>query len=146
MEQPVEIRMPIAIRVYGVCFGLLWVGTLIAMTTRARSSQIPFAVLMGIVGVAFIYRVFGMKVVADGSGLLVRNLYRTWRFRRDEVEEFRLGRSVPALPFGQVIHVLLRNGEMVTADVTMRPWILFGGRAKLERTMHELRRWLSRTA
>jgi hypothetical protein len=144
MGQRVEIRMPIAIRIYGVCFGLVWVGFLIVAITRSGPSQIPFAVFMAIIGVAFIYRIDSMKVVADGSGLLVRNLLRTWRFRWGEVEDFRLGRSMMAMPFGQVIHVLLRNGEVVTADVTVRPWILFGGRAKLERTLRELRRWLSR--
>jgi hypothetical protein len=144
--QPVEIRVPIAVRVYGVCFGLLWVGFLIVGITRSEPSQIPFAGFMAIFGVAFIYRIDGIKVVADESGLLVRNIFSTSRFRWGEVEDFRLGRSMMGMPFGQVIHVLLRNGEVVTADVTMRPWIMFGGRAKLERTLQELRRWRPRQA
>jgi PH (Pleckstrin Homology) domain-containing protein len=101
---------------------------------------------LAIFGVTFIYRIDSMKVVADESGLLIRNLLRTSRFPWGEVEGFRPGRSMMAMPFGQVIHVLLRNGEVVTADVTARPWILFGGRARLERTLQDLRRWLPRQA
>ncbi len=145
MGQPIEIRLPIAIRIYGACFGLVWVGFLIAAITSSKASEIPFAAFMAIFGAAFIYRFVGVWIVADESGLLIRNLYRTWRFRWDEVDDFRLGRPM-AMPFGQVIHVLLRNGEVVTADVTASSWTLFSGRAKLERTLQELRRWLSRQA
>jgi hypothetical protein len=33
------------------------------------------------------------------------------------VEDFRLG-TMMGMPFGRVIHVLLRNGEVVTLDIT----------------------------
>jgi len=141
MSQPVVVRIPIAVRVYGVGFGLVWVGFLVVASIKSERSQVPFTVLMAVIGVALIYRIDSMKVVADGSGLFVRNMYRTWRFRWGDVEDFRPGRSFMGLPFGQVIHVLLRNGGIVTLDVTARPWVLFGAPAKFEGTLQALRGW-----
>jgi hypothetical protein len=69
--------------------------------------------------------------------------FRTWRFDRAEIEDFRLGRDAIGLPFGQVIHVLLRNGEVVTADASWASWgFLFGGRAKREEVIRRLSEWL----
>jgi hypothetical protein len=48
-----------------------------------------------------------------------------------EIEDFRLGRAAVGQLFGQVIHVLLRNGEVVTADASWASWgFLFGGRGQ----------------
>jgi hypothetical protein len=143
MRQPVEIRLPAAIRVYAVCFGLLWVGGLVAATITLPLSEAPFAILMMAFGGALILRMESLKFAADESGVLVRNFYRTWRFRWDEVEDFRLGRPMMAMPFGQVIHMLLRNGEVITIDVTAAHWaFLFGGKVKREQTLQRLRLWL----
>jgi hypothetical protein len=80
--------------------------------------------------------------VADESGLLVRNLYRTWRLPWDEVEDFRVGQAMMGMPFGKVIHVLLRNGEVVKVEVTIKPGVFSGGGVLLEQTLQRLRPWL----
>jgi hypothetical protein len=47
------------------------------------------------------------------------------------------------LPFGWVIHALLRNEEVVTLDVAAYSWSLaFGAKAKREEILHRLRKWL----
>jgi hypothetical protein len=69
--------------------------------------------------------------------------FRTQHFRWDEVEDFRLGRVMNGLPFGWVIHALLRNEEVVTLDVAAYSWSLtFGARAKREQILNRLREWL----
>jgi len=139
MRQPVEIRQPAAMRVYAVCFGLLWVGILVAVIITSPLSGAPIPVLMTALGGASFFRMESMKSVADESGLLVRNFSRTWRFRWDEVEDFGLGRPIMGMLFGQVIHVLLGNGEVITLDVSAFNWgFAFGGRAKREQNVTEI--------
>lgn len=131
-------------QIYFACFGLLWVGLLLGSLTRSRSDA-PIALLMIVLGGAFIVRTWSLKFVANESGLLVRNFFRTWRFGWDQVEDFRLGRGGMAMPFGQVIHVLLRNDEVITLDITASHWsFLLGGKEKRERTLKMLREWLPR--
>jgi hypothetical protein len=98
---------------------------------------------MAALGAAFILRAWSIRFIADESGLLVRNLFRTWRLRWDEIEDFRLGQPVMVIPFGRVIHVLLRNGDVVTLDITTMHWVFaFGGKAKQEQVLERLRAWL----
>lgn len=142
MRQPVQIRQPLVVRIYIVCFSFLWVGLLLWGVVTSPSVA-PGAIFMLAFGVAFVVRIEGLRLVADESGLLVRNFFRTWRFGWAEVEDFRLGRPVMGLPFGQVIHVLLRNGEVVTADISASHWgFTFGGNAKREQLLQRLREWL----
>jgi hypothetical protein len=96
--------------------------------------------LFGVVGIAFIARIASLRVLADESGLNVRNFFRTQDFGWEEFEDFRLGRPMSGLPFGWVIHALLTSEEVVTLDVTASNWILaFGGRAKREQVLNTLR-------
>ena len=126
-----------------MCFGLLWVGILVAAIITSPLSDAPIPLLMIALGGALIIRMESMKLVADESGLLVRNFSRTCRFRWDEVEDFRLGRPMMGMLFGQLIHVLLRNGEVITLDVTAFNWgFAFGRRAKREQSLRRLREWL----
>jgi len=144
MRESLQIRQPAGIRVYAVCFGLLWVGIfLVAAIITSSLSDAAIPLLMIALGGALISRMESMKLVADEFGLLVRNFSRTWRFRWAEVEDFRLGRPMMGMLFGQVMHVLLRNGEVITLDVTAFNWgFAFGGRAKREQTLRRLREWL----
>lgn len=145
MRQPTEIRQPTAMRIYFVFFGLLWVGALLVPYGIRWRSDALVILLFGVVGIAFIARIASLRVLADESGLNVRNFFRTQHFRWEEVEDFRLGRPMSGLPFGWVIHALLTNDEVVTLDVTASNWILaFGGRAKREQVLNTLREWLPR--
>jgi hypothetical protein len=76
-------------------------------------------------GVGFTSRMAMVKLQVDESGVVVRNFIRTWRFDGSENEDFRLGRAAVGQLFGQVIHVLLRNGEVVTADASWASWDSF---------------------
>jgi hypothetical protein len=122
MREPIEFRQPAPVRIYFVCFALLWVGSLVAFGIRSPSDAL-ITVLVSAIGVAFIIRIWSVKFVADESGLVVRNFFRTLRLGWGEVEDFRLG-TMMGMPFGRVIHVLLRNGEVVTLDITASHWTL----------------------
>jgi hypothetical protein len=142
MRQPVVIRTPLLLRMYVIGFMAFWVGAVFSFPIASPSDALLVTVMVAF-GVAFASRMAMVKLQVDESGLLVRNLVRTWRFDRAEVEDFRLGRDAMGLPFGQVIHVLLRNGEVVTADASWASWgFLFGGRAKREEVLLRLREWL----
>lgn len=142
MREPTQIQQPLAMRIYCLFFGLLVVGTMVPPAIRSGSDGI-FILLFTVVGVTFIARVALLRVLADESGLHVRNVFRTQHFRWDEVEDFRLGRPMGGLPFGWVIHVLLRSEEVVTLDVAVYSWSLaFGARAKREEVLNGLRQWL----
>lgn len=143
MRQPLEIRPPAVLRVYVVCFGVPWVGLLVAAILNSPLSTTPIAAVMIVVGLALVVRMPSLKVIADASGVLIRNFYRTWRFRWAEVEDFRLGRATMAMPFGKVIHMLLKDGEVVTMDVTATGWgVWFGGKERREQMLQRLRKWL----
>lgn len=136
------IRTPLLLRVYVIGFMVFWVGALLSFPTASASDALLVAVGVAF-GVAFASRMAMVNLQVDESGVLVRNFVRTWRFDRTEIEDFRLGRDAMGLPFGQVIHVLIRNGEVVTADASWASWgFLFGGRAKREEVLRRLREWL----
>ena len=117
---------------------------MVAAGIRSPSDAL-ITLLMAALGTAFVIRIWSIRFVADESGLLVRNFFRTWRFRWDEVEDFRLGRQMMMMPFGRVIHVLLRNGEVLTLDITASHWAFaFGAKARQEQMLQRLREWLPR--
>ncbi len=72
MREPIEFRQLTAMRIYVVCFALVWVGSLVALGIRSPSDAL-ITVLMIVIGVAFIIRIVSVKFVADESGLMVRN-------------------------------------------------------------------------
>lgn len=138
------MRQPAAVRVYIICFSLLWI-VLSATSMIASPFNTPIAMILIVFGLALGIRIMFLKVVADESGLLVRNFFRTRHFGWDEVEDFRWGRPVMGMPFGQVIYLLLRNGEVVTLDISASHWAFaFGRKAKREQMLQGLREWLPR--
>ena len=145
VPEPLRIGQPILLRVYIGAFGVVWCGLVAAgfldLVPRPES-----LLLLGMFafGASLTYRMFRLEVVADPSGLLIRNYYRTRRYDWSEVEDFRVGGPMLGMPFGQVIHALLVNGEVVTLDVTMRPWA-FGRGAVRERYLRQLREWVGRS-
>jgi hypothetical protein len=47
------------------------------------------------------------------------------------------------MPFGQVIHVLLHDGEVVTMDITAAHWAFtFGRKERRVQMVQRLRAWL----
>jgi len=143
MRQPVEMRQPMAARIYIICFSLLWIG-LSTASMIASPYNTPIAMILIAIGLAFGIRITSLGFVADESGLLVRNFFQTRQFGWGEVEDFRWGRLM-GMPFGQVIYALLRNGELVSLDISASYWgVPFGRRPKMEQMLQRLREWLPR--
>ena len=138
------IRPPLWTRVYIVAAGIVWVAVLLGSLFEPSTPAPLVPVLITIVGIVFFARILRQAVIANEEGLLVRNIYRTSRYRWHEVEGFRTGR--PSFqPFGKQIHVLLRNGEIVPIDVSIRFWRFSGGEAKVQEMLTRLRAWLPPT-
>lgn len=145
VPEPLRIHQPIAVRVYIGIFGVVWCG-FVAAGFVSLAPHPDSLILFGMFafGATLTYRLFRLEAVADDSGLLVRNYYRTRTYKWPEVEDFRLGSPTMGLPIGKVIHVLLANGEIMTLDVTMRPWLLRRGKQKLDGYLRQLRAWVGR--
>ncbi|MEA2826269.1 MAG: hypothetical protein QOG43_708 [Actinomycetota bacterium] len=136
----VVIRQPLVLRFYVVAFFIFWSSFLVRFLLDAFC---PIPVLMLAFGVTVAYRTVHLGVTADERGLLVRNTARTRRLERSEIEDFRIGDAPMGIGRGQAVHVLLGNGSVMALDVTMRPWLLRRGRAKLEGHLAALRSWLA---
>lgn len=142
MRQAIEIRQPAAVRIYVVAFTVFSVAVLVWGGIPSPVDAL-ILVFMAAFIVALAARIQMLKLVADDSGLLVRNFFRSWRFKWAEVEDFRLGTPPMGMPFGRAIHVLLRNGEVIAVDVSASNWgLLFGGKTKHEQLLKRLREWL----
>jgi Bacterial PH domain len=132
------MRQPAAATIFLICsmLLLLWFGVLVVVSPSGIS-----LIGLGVIGVvlALAARTLLLKVVANESGLFVRNTLRTRRFTWNEVEDFALGQQLGA----DVVNVLLRNGHVVPLDVTSISWpFVRGETAKREQTMETLRQWL----
>jgi apolipoprotein N-acyltransferase len=141
----VQIRQPLALRIYIAAFGVFWCGILVTGLIATGAGIAVFAVPMLAFGMTLCFRLFRLGVDADAAGLMVRNNFRTKRFTWDEIEGFRIGSPQMGMPFGKVIHTLLRDGEIFTLDVTMRPWMIPGARHKLDSYLASLRAWVPQT-
>ncbi len=145
VPQPVEIEQPLLIKIYVGGFGIFWcvalLGGIVASVADGAIGALVPLLLMLAFGATLCYRIFSLEAIADTRGLRVRNYFSTKTFDWDDVEDFRLGGPMFSMPFGKVVHVLLRDREIVTLDVTMRPWLLSSGRRKLDGWLQMLREW-----
>jgi hypothetical protein len=140
---PLVIRFPLWVRIYGYAFGALWVGILAVGFFGSDDfdpASVVFVVGFMAIGVAFVARMVRTAVIADDTTLLVRNFYRTKRFSWQEVEGFRTGR-ISFQPWGRMIFVLLRDGNMYGTDATMTTWGR-AGRRDPDTMLADLRSWL----
>jgi PH (Pleckstrin Homology) domain-containing protein len=142
MPARVVLRAPALARAYTVVFGVVWCGFVALGLVAAIGAGSPGAVIPLIMlgfGAAFMTRLFIMIVVADETGLLVRNLYRTRHFGWSQVEDFRIGAST-GFRRRKSIYVLLRDGEIFPLEVTDPQF--YGASAKLPSHLDRLRSWL----
>ncbi len=138
------IRPPLAVRVYVVAFVGIWCGIVSAGLIAAAAHGSPAVVILLLMlafGLTFGYRIFRLSVTLRPQELLVRNLYRTRRIVRADVEGFRQG-AMSQQPFTRTIYVLLRDGTVVPLDVAGRPYFFGRGKTLLEDRMQLLQRWL----
>jgi hypothetical protein len=143
MPRPVTLR-PLALsRAFIVAFGVVWCGFTALGLAAAIGSGSPGAVIPLIMlgfGATFMSRLFVMAAVADETGLLVRNLFRTCHFDWGQVEDFRIG-AATGFRGRKSIYVLLRDGEIFPLEVT-NPQFYGSTAAKLPGYLDQLRSWL----
>ncbi|MDX6650461.1 MAG: hypothetical protein QOJ97_2412 [Solirubrobacteraceae bacterium] len=142
VRPPVVIRPPPVMRFFALVFTLVWCGGMIAFAVRdGWSPALILSLVLLVVGAGLGIPMLGMAAIAVGDELIVRNVYRTRRLRRSQIEGFRIGRS-PIMPFGRTIHGLV-PGETVALDVGLTLFRLLDGRRALEKQLEDLRSWLS---
>ena len=147
MNPLLEIRQPLAFRIYIVVITVVWSGAVLAGFVAFALKGNPGLIILGLMatfGLTFGYRMYSLGAVASEEELLAHNLYRTKRLRRSDIEGFRIGSAGLQIPFGKTIYALTRDGSIVPLDVLARFWLFARSRKKLESRMEELRNWLTR--
>src|SRR5437879_5809265 len=91
-----------------------------AIVAVHRSPGVIVLLLMLAFGAILTYRLFRASVLAAANDVTVRNFSRTRTLARRESEGFRIG-PMSGQPFGQTIHVLLRDDTILPLDATSRP-------------------------
>lgn len=75
---------------------------------------------LGIPATILAYRGCTLEVVANETGLTVRNIYNSRHLRWDQIEGFRIGGSTSGGPTESMIYVLLSGQPMLPLEVTRR--------------------------
>jgi hypothetical protein len=148
MKGEVVIRPPAWARISVLGFSIFWSAFFVQAAVRSPGSQIFGPILIGALGLLFTIRTVDEKIVANEGGVFIRNSLRTWRLRWAEVQGFEVGRlairywkTIVEYParFGREIHVILRNGEVVPVEASMRLWRSTGSKTKTDRMLADLR-------
>lgn len=121
MRADASYRVSLPVRVFCVGWALFWLGACGAGVVKAAGKgawlTVVVAALVGLVGGTVAWRNAQLALFTDGDELVIRNVYRTRRLRRADVEGFRVG--TPSMwPFGEAIHVLARGGTVIASDAT----------------------------
>ena len=143
----IQIRPPLAIRLYIVGFGILWTVSLSTNLVRSigngHASDAAGLLVMLAFGVGVSYLIGGAAVVTHGDDLLVRNTWRRRRIPREAIDDFRAG-GVSGKPWGVEIYALLKDGSILPLDASRRygPAILRRDRTGRAQRLVMLREWL----
>jgi hypothetical protein len=144
MPEAVIITPTPFMRMSLVVFVVIWCGGVgVAFIDMLLASD-PTAVMPGgmlAFGGFLTARMMNLSVRADTSGLSIRNMLRSARYDWGEVEDFRFSSASPSLPIAKTLHVLLRNGEILTLDVTSRLRLSRTSRRQLDDYLRQLRSW-----
>ncbi len=142
------IRQPVTVRVVGSLFGAVWCLAATAGLVGAVLDRSPalFLLILGIlaVGAPPMVRCHRVSVEARGDELLVRNSYRTYHLRREDIEEFYFGTGV--LRAGPAIWVRLRGRRAIRLDATQGLYVTLREYDLREQRLAGLRAWCSRPA
>lgn len=136
--------MPLLGRLWMVGFSLVWLGVLVSFVVRGvrdsgpNVAGIALPVAMAVFAGTLAVRMLRSGATAYADELVVRNIWRTRRIPRGEVEDIRVG-DLPAGQFGQALHVLTRGGSVFPVDTVTA--VLPGGRARLAAERDQLRQW-----
>jgi len=100
-------------KIYLSGFAFVWCLLLVAGARASGGSSLVVAIL----GLAIAWRIYRTNLRADAHTVEVRNVLRTHHLEWPTIDDIRVGRSTgragPA-----VVTFLLKNGEIVGADVT----------------------------
>jgi len=137
------IRLPVLVRVVGSTLGVVWCLAATAGLVGAVLDRSPavFLVVLGMLaaGAPPMLRCHRVSVEAVGDELLVRDSYRTYHLRREDIEEFYFGTGV--LRAGPAIWVRVRGRRAIRLDATQGLHVTLRGYDLREQRLAELRAW-----
>ncbi|HEU0101736.1 MAG TPA: hypothetical protein VFR07_05390 [Mycobacteriales bacterium] len=140
-----EIRSPLAARIYVGVFCTLWCSLVVYGGVRgalAGSVQTLVLVPMFAAGATVGYRLFWLGVRTEHDTMTVRNNFRTRTLSRADIEGFRTGSlRAGSLPGSEAVHVLLRDESLLALDVTVSAFPLPGSRKRLQERLQQLQAW-----
>ena len=97
---------------------------------------------MAAAGVFLVSRMFLLRARTEVDELVVRNVVRTRRIRRADVEDVRVGRPQGGpLVLGEGVLVLVRDGSTVGVQASMRTGLTATGRQELTDSRERLLAW-----
>ncbi|MDQ1724164.1 MAG: hypothetical protein QOG52_1192 [Frankiaceae bacterium] len=132
-------------RVYVAVFGTFWCGAVLVGFVGGLVHKSAVAVVPGVMlafGSTVTYRLFRVSAIVEGDSLTVRNQFTTKKLTRSDIEEFRVGRASNQ-PFGQAIHILIRDKSILAIDASARPCLTRRGKLLLAHKRANLETWLS---
>ncbi len=141
-----QIRLPLAVRIYVVLFTVVWCGLLASVVVRLFSRGSPTALIglaMLALGAFLGYRLCRLGVHAEQDLLVVRNNLRTLRLTRTDIAGCRKGGTRGGFPGSQAVQLLLHDQALVPLDVTAAPLPLPWSRARLQQQLEQLQAWHS---
>jgi hypothetical protein len=143
-KAPVVLEAPLAMRIYAGLFGLAFFVVLALnafATAKVHLSAIP--VVLVVVGDLVCFRIFRTALVANDRGLIVRNYFRTYRYRWSDVADFRLDAPASRLD-GWEMSVVTKGGKSIRLDALRRPFVrnIENNKPLLETSRRRLIAWL----
>ena len=132
-----------AMRAFFLLFGVAHIALVVVLLARPERQGLDYFTSLILIGMLFFYaRMWGLGVFSDGEELTIRNTARTHRASRSNIEGFRVG-AAPGAVVGKAVHLLLRDGSVVTLDVLTG---IFGGdrgRRQLQTRLDQMNTWLA---
>ena len=142
--ESVDIRPPLAGRVFAIAFGVFWlsfpVRGIVSAITEGDGGFLAFLVPFTAFGVFVIGSNLRMRVRADANGLRFRNFWRQETYAASDIAAFMVhspnGRSSG---FGGMVAVVLHSGRIIDLRATSTGRF---GSAKREVHLRRLQHWL----
>ncbi|WP_345711900.1 PH domain-containing protein [Kineococcus glutinatus] len=143
------MRAPRWTRIYICLFAVVWLGLLGSFAVQGLREADPGALItvpMAALGIFLFSGLFLLRTRTEAGELVVRNVMRTRRIRREDVEDVRTGKPQGGpLTVGEAVLVLVRDGSMVSLEATMRTGWTARGRQELIDSRERLLAWTRTT-
>lgn len=142
MASSIVIKQPVWFRAFLIVVGLVDAGVVVGLAIASDAHPPLVPLLMGAATCALGYRLYVSAVIGGDDELIVRNRLRTQHLPRAAIEDFRPG-ALSGKAFGKTIHVLLRDGSVLSLDVLDGMYGTSRGKQRLQRRLESLRGWLA---